>query len=205
MLKLLVFTLSSVLSLSAATRVELKVGDILLQPLDCWSCNLIEAEEQSIYSHMGIVMRVHPTVMVAEARGAVNLVSLQAFNSITQKNQKVLVLRFRNEAYVKKMSVYENALNELFARDFEGRKYDHDFLWDNVDENGEEKLYCSEMVSKLLQSFLGTEPIIKRMTYSRHYDAWVRYFRGPVPVGKWGNAPADFEKKTEWFSVVGEL
>ena len=46
---------------------ELKVGDVLLQPLSCWSCSLIEAQEKSIYSHMGVVIENDPEVLVAEA------------------------------------------------------------------------------------------------------------------------------------------
>jgi hypothetical protein len=87
---------------------------------------------------------------------------------------------------------------------FDGLKYDHDFLWNNLDENGEEKLYCSEMVTKLLQGFMGIEVGTRRMKFDRNRDQWIRYFRGNPPDGKIGNSPAVFEH-SELFYVVGEL
>lgn len=187
---------------TASASVKLKVGDILLQPLDCWSCSLIEDEEQSIYSHMGIVIAINP-VRVADSRRKVETQSLAEFDSITEKGQKIRVLRFRNEALVAHLEENAQELQELFSSEFEGLTYDKDFLWNNSDDKGQ-KLYCSEMVAKLLQAFTGIDPIIKRMHFSRNYEQWVRYFKGQVPVGKWGNAPGDFEK-SQLFYVVGDL
>ncbi len=191
------------LSLEAHSQVDLKVGDILLQPLDCWSCSLIEAEEGSIYSHIGIVVAVDP-VMVAEARGKVKLVSLEAFDSTTQKNQNISVLRFQNPNAVAELQRNSNMFLQLFRTEFEGLAYDHDFLWDNFDQNGNQKLYCSEMISKLLQAFMGFEPIVKRMHFNKNVAEWERYFQGQIPRGKWGNSPASFEK-SDHFYTVGEL
>lgn len=191
------------ISLSAQAFVDLKVGDILLQPLDCWSCTLIEDEEQTIYSHIGIVVSVNP-VMVAESRGNVKMLPLDEFNSTTEKGQRISVRRFRNEKIVKELNLKSSQFLTLFKNEFEGLLYDKAFLWDNFDEEGRQKLYCSEMVAKLLQAFLGIDPIVKRMHFSRNRAMWERYFKGEVPVGKWGNAPADFER-SEWFYEVGEL
>lgn len=204
MLKWSLSLLISLSSLFASAKAELRVGDVLLQPLNCYSCNLIEDTEQSIYSHMGIVMQVHPEIMVAEARGTVKIVSLETFDSITEKGQKISVRRYINSKITEELEKNVVPFNELFRSEFLGLKYDHDFLWDNFDENGNQKLYCSELVAKLLQAFLGLDPLIKRMHYSRNYDQWLRYFRGNVPVGKWGNAPADYEK-SDLFYEVGEL
>jgi hypothetical protein len=200
MLFCLIFTL---ISLSAQAAVDLKVGDILLQPLDCWTCTLIEEEEDTIYSHIGIVLSVNP-VMVAESRGKVQLVSLQAFNSITQKGQNIAVLRFQNEKAVDYFQQNQNRLLSVFRSDFEGLKYDHDFLWNNFDKNGNQMLYCSEMVAKLLQAFMGLEPLVKRMHFKHNLDQWQRYFKGNPPDGQWGNHPADFGR-SELFYTVGEL
>lgn len=198
------FTLIFLLiSNNAQSQVDLKVGDILLQPLDCWSCSLIEAEEESIYSHIGIVLTVNP-VMVAEARGKVKLVTLEAFNSTTQKNQNIAVLRFQNSRAVDELQRNADKLLHLFKNEFEGLAYDHDFLWNNFDQNGNQKLYCSELVSKLLQAYMGFEPIMKRMHFNKNVAEWERYFQGDIPRGKWGNSPASFEK-SEAFYTVGEL
>ncbi len=191
------------ISLTSWSSVDLKVGDVLLQPLDCWSCTLIEDEEQTIYSHIGIVVAVNP-VMVAEARGKVKMLSLAEFDSTTEKGQRISVLRFQNSKIVSELNSRSSEFLSLFRNEFEGLDYDKAFLWDNFDEKGQQKLYCSEMVAKLLQAFLGIDPIVKRMHFSRNRTMWERYFKGDVPVGKWGNAPADFER-SEWFFEVGEL
>jgi hypothetical protein len=190
-------------SLSSWASVNLKVGDVLLQPLDCWSCTLIEDEEQTIYSHIGIVIAVNP-VMVAESRGRVKMLSLEEFNSTTEKGQRISVRRFQNSKIVNELNSKSAQFLALFKNEFEGLKYDKAFLWDNFDEEGKQKLYCSEMVAKLLQAFLGIDPIVKRMHFSRNRERWERYFNGNVPVGKWGNAPADFER-SNWFYEVGEI
>lgn len=202
-MRYLALILFFVFSLSSWASVDLKVGDVLLQPLNCWSCTLIEDEEQTIYSHIGIVVAVNP-VMVAEARGKVKMLSFEEFNSTTEKGQNISVRRFQNSAIVNELNSKSAQFLALFKNEFEGLKYDKAFLWDNFDEEGKQKLYCSELVAKLLQAFLGIDPIVKRMHFSRNRELWERYFHGEVPVGKWGNAPADFER-SDWFYEVGEI
>lgn len=200
----LIFSLLALLSFRVASAVELKVGDILLQPMNCWSCTLIEAEEGSIYSHMGIVVKTKPEVMIAEALGKVRLISLPAFLARTEKNQKVSVRRIDNENAVKHFQNYRMQFLILFQNWFDNHEYDSDFLWDNVGTNGEEKFYCSEMITKLLKAFIGLDFPVKKMHFNVNRDMWIQYFRGTPPDGKWGNAPGDFEK-SEWFYEVGEL
>ncbi len=183
--------------------LELKVGDILLQPLDCWSCDLIEEEEETIYSHMGIVVSINP-VMVADSRRKVEIQTLGQFNSITQENQDLKVLRFHNDEIVAEFENKSQKFMTLFQSDFNGLAYDHDFRWNNFSEDGQQKLYCSEMVAKLLQAFLGIDPIVKRMHFSHNPELWERYFKGNVPRGEWGNSPADFDR-SDLFYEVGEI
>lgn len=184
--------------------LELKVGDILLQPLNCWSCALIEAQERSIYSHMGIVVQTTPEVMVAEALGTVRTMSLEKFNERTEKKQKLSVRRLRNDEAVAYLESNQANFRSYFSRHFEGLQYDHDFLWNNLDENGYEKLYCSEMVTKYLRGFLGIEVPLKYMKFDVNREEWIRYFRGNPPDGKIGNSPATFEN-SDLFYEVGEL
>lgn len=198
--------LSLVLSLSSigAWAFSLRPGDVLLQPLDCWSCTLIESEEETIYSHMGVVVSVGP-VFVAESLGKVRALPLEEFNSRTEKGQRLAVLRLKDPGYVQLLNDRPEAFLDLFQESFLGKKYDHDFLWDNVDETGEELLYCSEFVAKFFRSFFGDiKTPIKRMHFSRNPEVWERYFRGKVPVGKWGNSPGDFER-SPLFEKVGEI
>lgn len=202
-MKYLLLTASFLWTFSLWASPELMVGDILLQPLDCWSCELIEDEEQTIYSHMGIVVSLNP-VMVADSRRKVEMKTLEEFNSITQKNQKLKVLRFQNHKIVQEFEAHSEKFLTLFRSEFNGLSYDHDFRWNNFSEDGQQKLYCSEMVAKLLQAFLGLDPIGKKMHFSRNPEAWERYFKGNVPRGQWGNSPADFER-SDYFYAVGEI
>lgn len=193
-----------ILSTNSWAAVSLKVGDILLQPTDCWSCSLIEAEEETIYSHIGIVLQVSPEVLVAEALGKVRLVSLAEFHRKTQKDQSVAVLRYSNSKLADHIETNSSELMTLFKAEFEHLSYDHDFRWNNLDPSGKEKLYCSEFVGKLLQAFVGLESPIKRMHFKKNPDQWFKYFKGNVPDGLWGNSPADFER-SEKFYIEGDL
>ena len=183
---------------------ELKVGDILLQPRDCWSCSLIEAQEDSIYSHMAMVIEVGETVKVVDALGTVKISDFAVFDKGTQKDQNISVRRFVNERAVEFIQTNKEQFVQYYLSNFDGLKYDHDFIWNNFDENGNEKLYCSEMVTKMLSGFLRIELPMKRMKFDINRDQWIKYFQGNPPDGKWGNAPASFEK-SDLFYEVGEL
>lgn len=187
-----------------ASSVELMVGDLLLQPRQCWSCTLIEEQEESIYSHIGMVIEVTPTVKVVDSLLRVKMSGLKDFNSGTQKDQKISVRRFRNPEIVTFLQSRRHNLYKYFVSEFEGLSYDHDFIWNNFDQNGREKLYCSELISKLLSSFLNLELPIKRMKFDRNRDQWLKYFKGNPPDGKWGNSPASFEN-SDLFYEVGEI
>jgi hypothetical protein len=188
----------------SAQATSLRVGDVLLQPLDCWACSLIEAEERTIYSHMGVVIQTTPQVMVAEAYGRVRQVDLEEFDRKTQRGQKLMVLRFRNNKLSRDFMDSEERLRELFVQEFLGAKYDGDFLWHNMDERGVEKHYCSELVSKLFKAFMGLETPIKRMHFNQNREQWMVYFKGNIPDNQWGNSPGDFER-SEMFYKLGEL
>lgn len=194
--------LAFILLLPLTSRAfDLKVGDVLLQPLNCWSCTLIEAQEGSIYSHMGIVIETYPTVKVAEALGRVRILSLQEFNARTERGQRLSVRRFKDQVLVRQLQVRRYEFMRFFQSEFEGLQYDDSFVWDNLDEYGREKLYCSEMVTKFLNAFLGVDLPTKIMKYDINRDLWIDYFRGTPPDGKPGNAPADFEKLWMFYEV----
>jgi len=174
--------------------IELKVGDILLQPLQCWTCSLIEAQENTLYSHMGLVIETKPQVKVVEAYGKVRILSLEEFNSRTKKNARLSVRRIKDERLVRLFEERAKKLKKYFHTYFENLPYDEEFLWDNVDQFRNEKLYCSEMVTKLLSSFFQMELPLKRMKFDIKREEWIRYFKGNPPDGMWGNSPADFER-----------
>jgi hypothetical protein len=187
-----------------AQALSLRVGDLLLQPLKCWACTLIEQEEETIYSHVGVVLQTEPEVLVAEAFGNVRLISLKEFDAKTEPGQELMVLRFRNDRLSEVFQTRASDLIRIYKDDFHGAKYDHDFLWNNFDENGQERFYCSELISKLFQAFIGLETPIKRMHFQKNRDQWMTYFRGNIPDNQWGNSPGDFER-SELFYHLGEL
>ena len=194
-------------TLSWAQQPNLQTGDILLQPLYCRLCELIESEEQSIYSHMGLVIQRESETFVLESFGpGVKIVTYAEFNKKTQKGQKLRHLRFKNPETAKFLSeVTQTArLILLYKKKYEGLKYDADFLWDNYDEDGKEKLYCSELVVKILNEIMVWNYPIKRMHFSRNIEEWDRHFRGSTPRDQWGNSPADFEKSAE-FIHLGDI
>lgn len=201
MLKLLF--LICALSSSWATDF-IRPGDVLLQPLDCSVCNLIEAEEETIFSHIGVVLSVTPVVVVAEAFGKVRSVSLGQFLAKTQKGQKVRVIRSRFPALKESLWVREAELVNYFQTHFDQLMYDSEFLWFNVDSKKREKLYCSELVAKLLGAFLKLEMPLKRMHFDKNPEGWFKFFNGQVPTGEWGNSPGDFERSLD-FEYLGEL
>lgn len=190
-----------------AYRPELQTGDVLLQPLYCRLCELIESEEQTIYSHMGLVIQREKETFVLESFGSgVKIVTFDEFNKKTQKNQKLRHLRFKNPQVANYLSEVTQTLRLLlvFKNKYEGLKYDEKFLWDNVDENGKEKIYCSELVAKILNDIMEWNYPIKRMHFSRNVSEWDRYFSGNTPRDEWGNSPADFERSSE-FVHLGDL
>lgn len=205
MKKLILIALTLMTTLAHAVKVsELRPGDVLLQPLSCWACALIEAEEETIYSHVGVVLAVQPEVVVAEAFSKVRKQTLAEFNAKTERGQKILVIRFRNDRLVRDIEAEAAKFMQIFEEDFMGAYYDAEFRWNNFDQYGREKLYCSELVTKLFQALTGVETPVKRMHFQKNRDAWTTYFRGNVPDGQWGNSPGDFHR-SDLFYEVGEL
>lgn len=188
-------SLKNVEALEDIKEKDLRVGDILLQPLDCWTCTLIEQQERTDYSHIGIVVQVYPEVLVAEAFIKVRFVSLKTFHEKTEKGMGLLVKRLNSPSFDDNSQDFFDYVKENFL----GLKYDSHFLWNNVDDEGREKIYCSELVSKSLEGFLGIKTPRKIMTFDVNPKKWEKFFRAKdarVPKGEWGNSPGDFERSS---------
>lgn len=145
---------------------------------------------------MGVYFNLDGQELVLEAYGEVKLTSLSNFLERTEGGEKVLVRRF-NERKFSSEKIIDKSLS------FEGLSYDDQFLWDNLDENGE-KLYCSELVYKLFYEFYGEALPLKPMRYDKNRPHWLKFFKGNIPDGKLGNSPGDFER-SELFKTIGEL
>lgn len=153
---------------------------------------------------MGMIIEVEPELKVLDALGTVKIQSFEAFNKGTQKDQKIAVLRLNREDAVQHMQDTKEQFLDYYLRMFDGLKYDHDFIWNNLDEDGYEKLYCSELITKLYIGYLGIDVGTRRMKFDKNRDQWIRYFHGNPPDGKIGNSPAVFEH-SPLFHEVGEL
>lgn len=188
-MKLIILTLIVTSSLFA---LKLKAGDILLQPLHCRLCNLIEAQTESIYSHIGIV--INDKSDVAEAYTKVRKITLTEYLAKTQKRQKVKVLRPKFEV--------GNIEKDYLVR-FDNRSYDSEFLWDNFDEKGE-RIYCSELVYKLLALYSSDIPEPLPMKYDINTDLWYKFFKGNIPFNKLGISPSMFDDEDR-FELIGEI
>lgn len=189
MKKFIILTLLVFSHLSFAS-IKLKTGDILLQPLHCWACNLIEAETESIYSHIGVVIKVeNETVFVAEAFMKVRVVSFSEFNKKTQKGLKLKVMR---PAYV------SNELYKTYLRKFDGLPYDSGFLWDD------KKIYCSELLNKLFDEVGMLYPQEIPMVFKHNREYWLKFFKGHIPDGELGIAPKDYDDES-LYEFIGEI
>lgn len=181
----------------ASKAFTLRNGDVLLQPLHCYVCNLIEAQTESPYSHIGIVVLDKDEVFVLEAFQTVRLIPLDEFLAKTQKGEKVKVVRHR--------ILEEEELKNLifFAKPILGNPYDGHFLFDNYID-GKKAYYCSELVYEALKNFTNFLPEPLPMPFDIFPEAWDRHFKGDTPRGELGIAPVSFENEI-FFETLGTL
>lgn len=173
---------------------DLKTGDVLLQPLACWSCNLIEQQENSQFSHIGILIKLGNKDMVLEAYGKVQLVTLEQFISKTEKGTAVTVKRHKDHTLLGDDFI-KNSLKYL------GNPYDHYFLWDNYKDD-KEAMYCSELLYKVMLPYIHFEDLSpKKMLFDVNALLWDRYFRNQTPRNKKGLSPEDFNLSRDFHFI----
>lgn len=171
---------------SLSAWADFRVGDIILQPRRCFVCSLIEAQEQSSFSHMSVVVKIEQErVLVADSLTQVRVQGLKAFLSEGDPTRGHKVFRFKE----KLQGTLWESVEPLLGAEFDGA-----FLWDNLGRDGREALYCSEFVTKAVNNHLKRKFPTKPMDYSVNRDIWDRLFGGSAPHGLPGNSPADFEK-----------
>ncbi len=201
---------------------DLKTGQIILIPLTCHLCTLIEGEESSVFSHVGLVLNERVEVANAASGsngrggrdngGAVETTVLEALGKVRQ----IKIADFLSRVPVgraplvvaPKAKINAHKLKRIFDREFNGLPYDEYFLWDNK-VDGKEALYCTEFLYKILSYFTRNLSEPKPMHYNFKREAWLRYFgklNPPItaPDGKPGLSPGDFER-FRGFDVVGFL
>lgn len=173
---------------------SLKSGDVILQPLKCWSCNLIEQQEKSKFSHIGVVIERNNKLFVAEAYGKVRLVSVEEFLEKTHPEKDSVVLELTHDHVSK-----EDLLKTVNS--YVGLPYDREFRWNNFILD-QEAIYCSELVYKVFKSLVKFKNLApKRMTFDKNPELWDRYFRGNTPRGELGISPEDFNQTSDFVRV----
>jgi hypothetical protein len=174
---------------------ELKNGDVILQPLHCWSCSLIMDQEESKYSHIGIYLKIEGEPFVFEAYGKVRFTPFDKFFKRTHKGKSLKVMRFHKILFNP-----ESILDETIR--YDGLPYDTQFLWNNYNEKGE-MIYCSELVYKIFAPF-GYDLKTKYMSFDVNREYWIKFFRGNPPDGQIGISPEDIHRSSELYTV-GEI
>ena len=201
------FSLVFILFLSVARAETLAPGDVVLLPLKCYLCRAIEIETNSPWAHSGIILRDEEgRLFVAHAHDKVIRESVETFWARTAPGQIPAVFRARAVSELcrdkRNCDSFSQKLLSRFQTEFEGLPFDRDFRWDNFDESGREMLYCSEFVAKLLAPFVASGLPPRPLTYNLLPEFWDSYFKGHVPEGIPGNAPADFARSPEFESVL---
>jgi len=171
----------------------LKPGDILLAPMNCYLCKLIEGETNSSFSHLFVYIS---NGKFAHSLSKVEYIKFNEIINIVDKKRPMLLVRHNKTKFFDPIKI-----KEIFETDFLNLPYDKNFLWDNRNENNQEMLYCSELVLKLLnKSFnLGLLPV--PMSYDRYLEQWENYFENDVPMGLPGVAPGFFENHPDFKQI----
>jgi hypothetical protein len=193
--------------LSESHAFELQNGDVLLISFNCYECRVIESETNSQFSHSGVVLKnENEEIRVGQSLGFVALYPLDQF--LKNRTPGSLVSVYRPKEFIHLSSAEKNSLEErmlsVFNYAFKGLPFDSRYLWNNFDEKGRELLYCSEFIAKFLDHFLNQPTIPYPLTYKKHEDYWMKYFKGDIPEGVLGNSPASFSHDSR-FTFIGTL
>ncbi len=187
--------------LAIVNKSQLRVGDIVLISLNCMQCRYIESETGAPFSHSGIILSTNPSIKIGQALGVVHSINLGSFIKHITPNSKVLIVRSRESETNTKFKDIEKIFYEKFLE----LPFDSEYLWNNLDKNGKEKIYCSELVHKLLNEVLDTKLVPQILIYSKHYDYWLKVFNGTVPNNELGNSPSSFYRDSTNFEIIGQL
>jgi hypothetical protein len=188
---------------------SVRPGDIILIDLGCYACRIISATTNSLFNHSGLVIETTDDgqVYVAQSLSKTEKIPLADFLSQAKRQSAIMVRRPRELDEIYRLSrrqfdALALQLARVFDAEFEGLPFDDAFLWDNNNSQGEELLYCSEMIQKALNRILIRDLAPAPMDFSTHMDFWQRYFHGQVPQGLPGNSPASFERESLLMTVL---
>ena len=187
---------------SHAHGENLRTGDLILISLNCYSCPKIESETGSPYSHSGLLIQENNKWFVLEALGKVKKTPLATFKKYVRPGTKPHHYRLK-EWSLEDPDRNQN-LVDRFEEAYEGQPFDPLYLWNNFDDQGSELLYCSEMITKLLNEFLNTKITTEPMDFTKNWAYWKQVYDGNVPQGKPGKSPSTYADPTH-SSFLGDL
>jgi hypothetical protein len=128
--------------------LQLKDGDVIFQTSLSSQSQVIQRATQSRWTHMGIILTHDGRRMVFEASDVVRFTPVNVWVK-RGKDSRYTVKRLKNaDALLNAFTVEK--LQNVAAR-FEGRPYDPHFDW------SDDRLYCSELVWKIIDRALGVE------------------------------------------------
>lgn len=193
------FTFNSSETFANAQYEDIRPGDFILISLNCYSCPIIEDETNSPYSHSGLIIEEVGKLYVLEALGKVQKTPFERFLKYRRPNTTADIFRpheFQNEDPTLNAKILKK-----FNHEFKGKPFDSFYLWDNFDQNGNELLYCSEMITKLINHFLSNDIPTDPMDFTKNWDYWDRFYQGNVPQGQPGNGPEVFSRASHTYFV----
>jgi len=191
--RVLYLVLSLFLSSRLSKAYSFMPGDVLLAPMNCFLCKLIEGETGSSYSHLFVYIS---DGNFAHSLNNVEYISLNNIKKIVDTKRPMLLTRHKNAH-----DFQSNHLKRTFEESYLGLPYDKDFLWNNMNERGKEKLYCSEFVLKILNDAFKLSLLPSPMTYDYYPELWDDYFSGDTPSGLPGVTPGFFENHVDFNTV----
>jgi hypothetical protein len=155
------------------TDTSFREGDILFQTSGSGQSLAIQLATNSPYSHCGILLEKNGQLFVFEAIQPVKFTPIDKWIKRGDDHYYVLKRLIKADSILHTENI--NKMRKL-ALAFEGKDYDLPFEW------SDEKLYCSELVYKMLQRTTGFEvgklaslkdfdlnaPIVKRIMKERY-------------------------------------
>ena len=207
MIKSALAAIFTLFRLSFAEALELQNGDVLLISFNCNECRVIESETNSSFSHSGIVIKNEAhQIRIGQSLGHVALYPMDQFLKNKTPGSTVSVYRPKEFLELKSHNndLLEQDMLSYFNSVFKDAPFDSKYLWNNFDEKGRERLYCSEFVAKFIDHFLETSTVLFPLTYKKNEAFWFQYFQGMIPEGELGNSPSSFSHDDR-FVFVGIL
>jgi hypothetical protein len=191
---------------SSHAQNAIKPGDLLFQNLDCGPlCEAIETvtygKDGLKFSHIGLVIQRHDSLLVIEAIGKqVQLTPIATFFARTKN--PIYWARLKNTY----QPLLDSALNFALAQ--EGIPYDEPFLYNN------KKYYCSELIYDAFKAANHNTPLftLEPMTFKhpftqQFFPAWVNYYKDlgiAIPEGELGINPAGISRSSviDWLGII---